>query len=43
MGLEGMREKLYRYISVFGISDKRTIEVSQELDLLIYENLIADK
>lgn len=43
MGLEEMREKLYIYISVFGITDKRTIEVSQELDLLIYENVIADK
>ncbi|BBK75976.1 aspartyl-phosphate phosphatase Spo0E family protein [Clostridium butyricum] len=43
MGLEDMREKLYRYISVFGIADERTIEVSQELDLLIYENVIADK
>lgn len=43
MGLEDMREKLYRYISVFGIADERTIAVSQELDLLIYENVIADK
>ena len=43
MVLEDMREKLYRYISGFGIADKRTIEVSQELDLLIYENVIANK
>ncbi|MFR1828163.1 MAG: Spo0E family sporulation regulatory protein-aspartic acid phosphatase [Clostridium butyricum] len=37
------RKVIYIYLSVFGITDKRTIEISQELDLLIYENVIADK
>lgn len=33
--MEEKREELYRAISLYGITDKRVIKISQELDLLI--------
>ena len=32
-----LREKLHQAIDEYGISDKRTIAISQELDKLIYK------
>jgi hypothetical protein len=33
--MEALKEKLYRYIEQYGLVDSRTVEVSQELDVLI--------
>jgi Spo0E like sporulation regulatory protein. len=33
--MENLREKLYRYINLYGPLDVRTIEISQMLDKLI--------
>lgn len=33
--MEEKREELHRAISLYGITDKRVIKISQELDLLI--------
>ena len=35
--MENLREKLYIFIEKYGVLDKRTIEVSQELDKIIVE------
>lgn len=33
--MEALREKLYRLINLYGNLDPRTIEISQQLDILI--------
>ncbi|MDD7793666.1 aspartyl-phosphate phosphatase Spo0E family protein [Clostridium sp. 'White wine YQ'] len=35
--MEELREKLYRYISLYGPLDPKTIEISQELDEFIVQ------
>ena len=35
--MEELREKLHQAIDKYGISDERTIAISQELDKLIYK------
>lgn len=35
--MEELRKKLESYISIYGIKDKRTVKVSQELDQYIVE------
>ncbi len=35
--MEKLREKLHKAIDAYGISDERTISISQELDKLIYK------
>lgn len=37
--MENLRQKLYKYIELYGTLDKRTIEVSQKLDKLIVEKM----
>lgn len=36
--MKELREKLHQAIDKYGISDERTISISQELDKLIYKN-----
>lgn len=35
--MKELREKLHKAIDEYGISDERTISISQELDKLIYK------
>lgn len=37
--MEKLREKMYLYIELYGPIDKRTVEVSQELDILIVQDM----
>lgn len=37
--MEELREKLYKFIEQYGLTDKRTIEVSQKLDKFIIKNV----
>ncbi|ENK0839162.1 aspartyl-phosphate phosphatase Spo0E family protein [Clostridium sp. FAM 1755] len=40
--MEELRQKLYKFIEQYGLTDTRTIEVSQKLDKLIIKNM-SDK
>ncbi|MCC9296529.1 aspartyl-phosphate phosphatase Spo0E family protein [Clostridium sp. WLY-B-L2] len=37
--MEKLKEKLREYIDLYGLSDERTIEISQELDELIVQKM----
>lgn len=37
--MEGLKEKLYRCINKYGLQDKRTIKVSEQLDKLIVKEM----
>lgn len=43
MDTEALRKKLNKYIILYGPLDKRTLEVSQELDKLIAEEMNGGK
>ncbi|MFL0196438.1 aspartyl-phosphate phosphatase Spo0E family protein [Clostridium sp. WILCCON 0269] len=43
MTIESLKEKMYSYIDLYGRLDKRTLEVSQELDKLIVEEMKGGK
>lgn len=34
--MESLKEKLYHHMELYGLTDARTVEVSQELDKYIY-------
>jgi|GEM_PF-1272578 len=35
--MEELRERMYQYIELYGITDPRTVEISQQLDIPIVE------
>jgi hypothetical protein len=37
--MEKLKKKLREYIDLYGLSDKRTIEISQKLDELIVQEM----
>lgn len=41
--MEALREKLHKYINLYGPLDARTIDVSQQLDKLIVEAMKGAK
>ncbi|MFL0198414.1 aspartyl-phosphate phosphatase Spo0E family protein [Clostridium sp. WILCCON 0269] len=41
--IEDVREKLHEYISLYGELDKRTLQVSEELDELIAKKMKEGK
>jgi len=41
--MEALRDKLHKYVILYGPLDKRTLMVSQELDKLIVEQMKGDK
>ncbi|MFL0197324.1 aspartyl-phosphate phosphatase Spo0E family protein [Clostridium sp. WILCCON 0269] len=43
MAIEVLKEKMYSYIDLYGRLDKRTLEVSQELDKLIVKEMKEGK
>lgn len=43
MEMDVLKEKLDKYIALYGCLDKRTLEVSQELDKLIVKEMKEGK
>ncbi|MFL0197799.1 aspartyl-phosphate phosphatase Spo0E family protein [Clostridium sp. WILCCON 0269] len=41
--IENVREKLHEYVTLYGESDKRTLQVSEELDELIAKKMKEGK
>ncbi|MFL0198323.1 aspartyl-phosphate phosphatase Spo0E family protein [Clostridium sp. WILCCON 0269] len=41
--IEAVREKLHQYITLYGEQDKRTLQVSEELDELIAKKMKEEK
>lgn len=41
--MEKLKKKLREYIDLYGLSDKRTIEISQKLDELIVQKMKEGK
>ncbi|MCY6958833.1 aspartyl-phosphate phosphatase Spo0E family protein [Clostridium brassicae] len=41
--MEQLKEKLYKYMELYGNLDSRTVEVSQELDKLIVKKMKGEK
>lgn len=37
--MEALRELMYEYIDLYGVTDEKTVYVSQQLDLLILESM----